>query len=166
MSFDWSIYSFDPLDNFWYKCIYCHFKPCFPVDFVFFLCSFSFYSLIILFYMIHFFFLFLWLFGMLLICDFLAFQVYHPIIISTFFRLESHTSSKHFFFLHFFKKCTFNWSLIALQKCCSAMKQCESAISIHMFTSSWTSHPTPTPHLSMLSQSIIMSSLCYTTTPH
>ena len=47
----------------------------------------------------------------------------------------------------------------------SALQQHESAISIHMSLPSWTSLPLPS-HLSRLSQSTGLSSLCYTTTSH
>ena len=49
-----------------------------------------------------------------------------------------------------FLKFIFNWRIIALQCCVGfCYKQCQSAISIHMFPPSWTSLPLPTPSTSL-----------------
>ena len=39
----------------------------------------------------------------------------------------------------------FNWGMVALQYCVSAVQRSESAIGIHISPPSWTSFPTPPP---------------------
>ena len=47
-----------------------------------------------------------------------------------------------------------------------AIQQRESAISVHLSPPSWTSFHTSNPHPSRLSQSTVLSSLCYIATSH
>ena len=60
------------------------------------------------------------------------------------------------YFLVFF----FNWNIVALQRCVSAVRKHESAISICMSPPSWTPSHLPPPHPSRSSQSTELSSLC------
>ena len=61
----------------------------------------------------------------------------------------------------------FSWRVIALQCCAGFIQEHQSAPGIHMSPPSLTSLPPPTPsHLSRLSQSTRLRSLCHTANSH